>query len=79
MSTYQGVAHNSRGVLKFLRAIDGEIEQFENGRSTKLGVWPKYIRNDDFSKILGMASPGVGNVEGPWESVFNTPRGSQRP
>ena len=33
----------------------------------------------DLLEILGMASPGVEIVEGPRESIFKLPTGSQRP
>ena len=40
---------------------------------------PLQAQNIDFSKILGMASPGVECVPTPLETIFKLSRGPQRP
>ena len=51
----------------------------KNGGSTKIGVLAEIFKNTYFSKMLGMASPGVENVATLLESIFALPRGSQLP
>ena len=40
---------------------------------------PRGVKNTDFSKSLGMVSPGVENVGGPWGSILKLSRASQLP
>ena len=47
MSIYQGVAHNSRWVPKFRRAVDGEIELYRNWPSDEIGL-AKNTENTSF-------------------------------
>ena len=42
-------------------------------------VHPPEVKNIDFSKILGMALPGVENIPTSLEIIFKLSRGPQRP
>ena len=49
------------------------------GGSLGIETWLRGTKNMDFSKSLGMASPGVENVGGPRGSILELSRASQLP
>ena len=51
----------------------------ETGRPTKIGYMVEISKNDDFSKVVPMGSPGGRNVPTPRESILTLSRGSQLP